>query len=254
MCIRDRVSTQSTWGKTAMVVGYGGIGREIAKKLKLAFNMRILALDKFTNLTEGKEYVERIYPMEDLVRLAPEADFVITAVPLTVDTMNIYNEEFFKSMKKNGVFVSLGRGESVDEEALLKALRGGWIQGAALDVTRNEPIKADSVWFDPELRGKLLLTFHTMHMSKGTADRMADTFLENYSKFLNGQRLSSIVEFDHNIPEGLPEEGREFLRQITNLTSFKTFMNHNYAIILYSHIIFNTEILQMHRSIFTSID
>ncbi len=125
------------YGKTIGIIGMGRIGRAVARRAK-GFNMRILYYD-VKRLPEevekelGAQYV-------DLDTLLSEADVVSIHVPLTKQTYHLINEERLKKMKKTAILVNTARGAVIDTEALVKALREGWIAAAGLDVHESEPL------------------------------------------------------------------------------------------------------------------
>lgn len=125
-------------GKTLGILGTGRIGLEVARRAK-AFGMRLLAHD----IVQSREFLElggEYVGLEDLLR---NSDFVSLHVPLNEQTRNMLGEREFRMMKPTAVLINTSRGAVVQEEALLKALREGWIAGACLDVYWKEPISGD---------------------------------------------------------------------------------------------------------------
>jgi len=126
-------------GKTLGIVGFGRIGREVAKRAN-AFNMKVMVFDPFIS----KESVKQ-YPVEfvDVPTLLKNSDFLTFHTPLTKETKNLLNRETFKLCKKGVRIVNCARGGIVDEAALAEALQGGQVAGAAFDVFVTEPPAAD---------------------------------------------------------------------------------------------------------------
>jgi phosphoglycerate dehydrogenase-like enzyme len=130
------------------IVGYGDIGRATARLAK-AYGMKVLALSRQQQRRDDDPYVdERIAP-SDLNRLMAESDYVFCALPLTETTRGYIAKEQFDAAKPGCVFINVGRGPAIDEEALIQALQpnGGGVRrlkGAALDVVTIEPLPADS--------------------------------------------------------------------------------------------------------------
>ncbi|MEM2282677.1 MAG: hydroxyacid dehydrogenase [Candidatus Hadarchaeales archaeon] len=125
-------------GKTLGILGTGRIGLEVARRAK-AFGMRLLGHD----IVQSKEFLElggEYVGLEDLLR---NSDFVSLHVPLNEQTRNMLGERELRMMKPTAVLINTSRGAVVQEEALLKALREGWIAGACLDVYWKEPISSD---------------------------------------------------------------------------------------------------------------
>ncbi len=123
-------------GKTLGVIGVGRIGGEVARKA-LAFGMRVLGYDIVKREEMEREGVRYV----DLPALLREADFVTLHVPLTPQTEGMIGEKELSLMKPTAVLVNTSRGKIVDEKALVRALREGWIAGACLDVFEEEPTK-----------------------------------------------------------------------------------------------------------------
>ena len=124
-------------GKKLGIVGFGRIGYEVAKRAK-AFEMEVLVYDVVLDklMDRVREVGARGLSFEELLR---ESDFVSIHVPLTPQTRHMIGEEELKAMKPTAYLINTSRGSVVDEEALLRALKEGWIAGAALDVYEVEP-------------------------------------------------------------------------------------------------------------------
>ncbi len=157
--------TSSLWGKTVGIVGMGRIGSLIARLFK-AFDTRILYWSRRRKveleLALGIEYRE-------LDNLLQESDIVILSIALAPETRYLINEERLRKMKKSAVIVNVARGEVIDTEALVKALREGWIAGAALDVFEQEPLPKDHSLIDLE---NVILT---PHVAGYTYEAMVET-------------------------------------------------------------------------------
>ena len=124
-------------GKTILIVGYGGIGSEVAKRAQ-AFGMRIIGIrNSKADLPPG---VTRMGLPADLPTFVKEADIVVNTLPLTAETRGMFDAAIFGAMKRTAFFVNVGRGGTVVTEALLKALQDGTIGGAGLDVVDPEPV------------------------------------------------------------------------------------------------------------------
>lgn len=130
------------FGRTVGIIGFGNIGREVAKRL-LAFDMKILAYDPFVKETDMN------VKMVDLDTLYKESDYITIHVPLTPETKNLINKETISKMKDGVIIINAARGGIIDEEALYEALVSGKVYAAGLDVFEVEPPT-------DELRQKLL--------------------------------------------------------------------------------------------------
>ncbi|HEX5416711.1 MAG TPA: C-terminal binding protein [Chloroflexota bacterium] len=133
--LRAVAPTQHMYGQTLGLVAFGNIAREVAKMAK-AFELRVITYDPYVKPETLAEYgVEGV----SLEQLLSESDFISMHTPLSEGTYHLMGEAQFKQMKPTALFVNTSRGKTVDEVALVKALREGWIAGAALDVTEIEP-------------------------------------------------------------------------------------------------------------------
>ncbi|MFI1762179.1 D-2-hydroxyacid dehydrogenase [Streptomyces sp. NPDC020800] len=166
----------------ACVVGAGPIGRAIAQTLK--------ALGVTTALV-GRVPRTGIHGPGDLDRLISRADWVIAAAPLTEQTSGMFDARRFGVMQPSAVFVNVGRGQLVDEDALAEALRRRWIAGAALDVFASEPLPAESpLW---ELPG-LVVSPHMSGDTVGWRDELGVQFVELYERWAAGRSLVNVVD------------------------------------------------------------
>ena len=125
-------------GATVGIVGYGGIGREVARKAA-ALGSRVLAVRRTGGAVEGEE-IRVLTGERGLSRVMSESDYVVLAVPETRETLGMINRQRLRSMKAGSVFINVARGRLVDEDALLDVLDSGHLRGAGLDVFREEPL------------------------------------------------------------------------------------------------------------------
>jgi phosphoglycerate dehydrogenase-like enzyme len=151
-------------GKTVGVVGLGFVGREIARKCREGFGMRVLGVDPFFDPAEAERL--GIEPLDRLEELLPLVDFLSLNVPLTEATEGLIGEDELRAMKPEAILVNTGRGATVDTDALVRALREGWIAGAGLDVVDPEPLPDGHPLF--ELENVVL----SPHISGGADDAM----------------------------------------------------------------------------------
>ncbi|MCQ3804016.1 MAG: D-2-hydroxyacid dehydrogenase [bacterium] len=173
-------------GRRALIVGAGGIGRDIARML-------VMMGMKVRGVARSRRHADpdfgTVCPVEDLDQLLPWADFVIAALPLTPQTQGLLGYEQFLKMKNTARFLNVGRGATVDEGALISALQQGVIAGAALDVFATEPLPPDNpLWELPNV-------YVSPHMSgSGFEERLAAQFLDNLRRFKEGRSLLNIVD------------------------------------------------------------
>ncbi|HWR52080.1 MAG TPA: D-2-hydroxyacid dehydrogenase [Bryobacteraceae bacterium] len=177
-------------GRTLGVVGYGDIGRAIAQ-LARPFGMRILALRRRPELSGEDPLVDRAYGSDGLLEMLTHCDYVAATAPLTPSTHGLIGPAAFSAMKREAVLINVGRGAVIDEPALIRALEGGDIRGAALDVFETEPLPAGHPFWKME---DVLLSPHCAdHIAGWRADAMR-VFLDNFRRFRAGEPLKNIVD------------------------------------------------------------
>jgi D-3-phosphoglycerate dehydrogenase len=134
-----RLSGLAVEGKTVGLLGLGGIGRQVARRLS-GFDCRILACDPFVDLEWAQQHQVVVVAMDDLLK---ESDFLSLHLPLLPETRGLFGADCFAKMKPGACLINTSRGELIDENALLQALKSGKIRGAALDVFAQEPPPPD---------------------------------------------------------------------------------------------------------------
>jgi phosphoglycerate dehydrogenase-like enzyme len=173
---------------TALVVGVGGIGSEVAR-LAAAFGMRVLGVDE--RRSEAPPGLAALHRADELDALLPAADFVILTVPHTPETEGFMNRARFRAMKRSAFFINIGRGRTTRLDDLVAALRAGEIAGAGLDVFEQEPLPADHpLWAMPGV----LLTPHVAGYGPHLDERRFAIILDNCRRFLAGQPLRNRVD------------------------------------------------------------
>jgi phosphoglycerate dehydrogenase-like enzyme len=177
---------QELFGQTLGIVGLGSIGRRIAQ-VGRAFGMRTLGM-RHTPPREGQRDpdVDEVFPRERLRDLLGQSDYVVLSLPLTPDTEKMIGEGELRAMRQNAYLVNIARGHIVDESALIRALREGWLAGAGLDVTESEPLPADSPLYSMP---NVILTPHISGNSAHYDERLAALFADNLRRFQNGEPL-----------------------------------------------------------------
>lgn len=169
-------------GMTMLVLGYGSIGREIARKAK-AFDMHVVAVN--TSGT-GDGLADEIINVDALTNRLPDADFVVNALPLTEGTSHLIGADALAAMKPSAVIVNVGRGQVIDHAALTKALQDGTIAGACLDVFEEEPLPLDDpLW----MMSNVILSPHVAGNGGQVAPRFAELVSQNLSRLRDGHSL-----------------------------------------------------------------
>lgn len=175
-------------GRTMGIVGLGGIGRAIARTAHHGFQMRVLATDVRTN--DRPEYVDELHAPAGFEEMAPRADVLVAAAPLTPETRGMFNESVFRRMKPTAYFLAVSRGQLFDDLALVKALREKWIAGAGLDVFPVEPPPPDHPIFDCP---NVAMSMHTSGWGPDRQVRLIELFCENLRRYAGGRDLLNVV-------------------------------------------------------------
>jgi len=186
-------------GKTAVIAGYGSIGREVARLLA-AIGMRIIAVKARPEVRADTSFrvpgtgdpdgsiPERIVADADLATVAGEADVLVLTMPLTETTRGIVGREVIAALPAGAWLINVARGPLVDEPALLEAVLAGRLGGAVLDVFGEEPLPADSPWWDaPNV-------IVTPHASGQTLRFFDELVVENVRRYLAGETLLNLVD------------------------------------------------------------
>lgn len=189
--IREQFAAVDLEGKTLGIIGLGRVGSTLAKKCKAAFSMKVLAYDPYLFLEKAKEV--GISLCNNLPELLKKSDFVSIHASLTKETRSLIGEEELKLMKPTAFLINVARGGIVNEKALAKALRNGWIAGAATDVFSQEPPEPDN----PLLRIKnIILSPHMAALTKECVIKMAIGAAEGVLDILRGDKPKYIVSLD----------------------------------------------------------
>lgn len=192
------IHTQTLRGQTLGIVGYGSVGRELAR-IADQMGMTIVATKRnLMQLGAGDEYIEaglgdetgdipaRLYPPEALASMVSVCDFVALTLPLTPATRHIVSEAIFSAMKKTAVIVNVSRGGIIDENALISALAAEKLAGAALDVFEEEPLPATSPLWQMD---NVIITPHIAGNNIRNHERAAALFIENLQRYLDNRPL-----------------------------------------------------------------
>jgi len=184
--------------QTVGIVGYGSIGRELAR-LCAAMGMTVLASKRdLSNTAEVNAYAvegagdpsgeipDRIYPSETVASMAKDCDYLVVTVPQTDSTEHLINDDVFQAMKETAVLVNVSRGSIVDEKALITALSSGQIAGAALDVFEEEPLPSSSPLWNLD---NVIITPHIAGNTRDYHDKAALVLKENLRRYLENRPL-----------------------------------------------------------------
>lgn len=184
-----KYSVQELCGATLGIIGYGDIGRATAR-LAQAYGMRVLGLGRRAPPADG--ILAASYDQTQLSEVLRQSDFIVSATPLTSSTRGMMGAAEFAACKPTAVFINVGRGPTVDEEALIEALRTGGIRGAALDVTCVEPLPADSALWELD---NVLLSPHNMDQTDTFQHESTDFFVKvQLPRFARELRLYNRID------------------------------------------------------------
>ena len=177
-------------GKTMGIVGYGSIGRAVAERAH-DFGMRVIAVRRRPDLAANDPLLDRVLPVSALSELMAGSDYVAVCTPLTNETRGLIGEAELRAMKSTALLINVGRGATVREDALIRALEEGWIRGAALDVFEKEPLPAGHPFFRLE---NVLLSPHSADHTPGWEEASMQLFLDNFERFRRGEPLRNVVD------------------------------------------------------------
>lgn len=175
-------------GKTMLLIGVGEIGERTAK-IAQALEMEVLALRH--NPKHQSPQVDETVGADELLEILPKADVIVSTVPLTKATHHMLDARAFDAMKAGALFINIGRGPTVDEQALIAALQSGKLGGAGLDVFEEEPLSTDSPLWAME---NVLITPHSSGVTPAYNNRAFALFLENLERYLAGEELKNVVD------------------------------------------------------------
>lgn len=179
-------------GQTLAVIGLGGIGQILAQKAS-ALGLRVLGVRRNAS-AEHVPGVEKTFLIEQIDDALAEADHVAICLPLTPQTRDLFDDARFSRLRPGTHLYNIGRGPIINQDALLRALAGGRLAGAGLDVTTPEPLPADSpLWDHPQI----VITHHSAGGSPKTGERTLALFRENVSHALSGRALRNIIDKTH---------------------------------------------------------
>jgi len=174
-------------GKTIGLLGVGSIGAHLASTAK-HFGMSVRG---FTRASESCSDVDVYYHDPDILKFVEGLDYLVCVLPRTQDTNKIVDANLLNALPAHAIFINVGRGNAVDESALVNALDEGQIAAAVLDVFTEEPLPKEHPFWTTS---NLLMTFHTSAISY--PENITKLFVENYHLYMNGKSLKYQVDFE----------------------------------------------------------
>jgi phosphoglycerate dehydrogenase-like enzyme len=187
-----QTTTGSLEGKTLCIVGLGNIGRAVAERAR-AFSVHVAGVKRTVSEDDAAwRYADELYATKDLNSILNEADYVVATLPGTPETRHLLDAESFAQMKEGAYFVNIGRGNVVDEAAMIEALRDGRLSGAALDVFETEPLPTESpLW---ELENVIISPHSTDMVPELVNERQTELFCDNLRRYLEGEELINVLD------------------------------------------------------------
>ena len=189
-------------GRTMGILGYGSIGREVAR-LASAFGIRVLAYKRNPSMTRDTGFMlpgtgdpkgtipEAYYGPGQLHEMLGQCDVVVNVLPATPETERLVDAKAFAAMKPGAIFINIGRGKTVDEGALVEALRNGQLAAAGLDVFAQEPLPPESPLWDLD---NVIISPHVGGFFQEYDDVCVELFRQNLTRFLKGEPLLNEVD------------------------------------------------------------
>lgn len=185
----DQFDCEEITGQTCAVLSYGAMGEEVGRRAA-AMGMRVIAtrrrLDQPVN-----DFVSEVLPPSRTAEAMSRAKYVVCCSPLTPETLGMVGEKEFAAMPSDGVFINIGRGQVVDEPAMIRALESRRIKGAGLDVFETEPLPSSSPLWDLE---NVLLSPHCTDHTATWLHESAQFFVDNFHRYAAGQPLLNVVD------------------------------------------------------------
>lgn len=181
------VMTEPLNGKKLLIVGAGRIGKRIADKACI-FGMDIYGICRNPKEISGFSEIRGI---DSLPNMCAEADYVVCTLPLTVETEKIFNEDIFRNMKENTVFINISRGGLVDTDGLIKCLKERVIAGAVLDVFEKEPLSLDSELWQLD---NLVITPHSSGRIENYLEEAMKIFVKNLCIYMDTGELVDKID------------------------------------------------------------
>jgi phosphoglycerate dehydrogenase-like enzyme len=175
-------------GRVMGIVGMGGIGTNVARRAHFGFDMVVVATD--AKPIPQPHFVSELHDPSWFKEMVPQVDVLVAAAPHTPQTEGMFNEEVFRSMKKTAYFLALSRGKLLNIDALVKALKEGWIAGAGLDVFHPDPPPKGHPIYSCS---NVVMTPHTSGWSPDRQIRLIALFAENVRRYANGIALINVV-------------------------------------------------------------
>lgn len=187
----EREHVESIYGKKAMILGMGGAGRAIAKRLKV-YGVKIYGVCKtMGRKKELKNIVEKTLGHSEWRRYLSDMNYIFVALPLTKDTYHLIGTNELESLNPQAIIVNISRGKIIDEKALQEAFAANKIKGAGLDVFEEEPLPSEH-WIWSESR--IVVSPHLGRSKEEPPFRWEGLFVKNLKRYIKGKALINVVD------------------------------------------------------------
>jgi phosphoglycerate dehydrogenase-like enzyme len=175
-------------GATVGIIGLGAIGAEVAKKASL-MGMRVIGVRR---TPDPLDYVEQVYPPEQMGPVFEQSDYIINLLPSTPDTQKLIDRRYFNLMKPTACFINIGRGQTVNEPDLIEALQNKKIKAMVGDVYETEPLPQDSPLWDMD---NVMISPHVCGMSPRYMARAMEIIDHNLDAYVRGRgEMMNVVD------------------------------------------------------------
>lgn len=175
-------------GQRCLIVGLGDVGSRVAA-VCVALGMKVTAIKK--RPSQVPISIDRVYTLDELTAAVSDADYVVNLLPLTAKTTDVFNDDIFDAMKPSAFFINAGRGQTVNEAALIRALAHKRIAGAGLDVFAVEPLPASSPLWGMQ---SVILMPHVACLSTHYWRKQTQLLKDNINSFRNGAPLKNLID------------------------------------------------------------
>lgn len=173
---------------TVAILGMGSAGGNLARVCKVGFGMTVLGMFR---TPREHPHVDRAFGQTELLKVLPDADFVVLCLPNTPETKCMIDAAALAAMKPSAYLINISRGALIDEAALIEAMHAGRIAGAGLDVTTEDPIPKESpLWTMPNT----IITPHIAVESVKLSESVVDFWCENVRRFAENERLLGVMD------------------------------------------------------------
>jgi glyoxylate/hydroxypyruvate reductase len=186
----DPIRPERLRGKVLGVLGLGSVGREIARRGK-QFGMKVIGVKrtpKAPDIPGILDEIDQVFGPGDLNRMIPLVDYLVVALPITPETRHLLGEKELLLLKEGALLFNIGRGQTIDEEALIRILKTGKIR-AILDVFETEPLPPESELWNLE---NVIITPHVSGIN--LPEEICDGFVVNYERWIKGEPLIGLVD------------------------------------------------------------